>query len=330
MRIKSILLSLIFILSILIVGQTQTPYNSQGFMSPQYFNPASVGFGMNNRFQSFFRTQFIGVGQPFYTAGAGLDFGFLKTDDESANMLGYGVQIISDRVLNGILQTNAITNSLSYRVFFNEKKSTYFSLGIGFSVLTRTIDASQLTFGDQYYSGRLFNPSSLEAIKQFPTRYTTNTGFMFGYQSELCYLQLGGSAYYINRTTNALIQNDPNQTYQYSSLLNFEYQLENQNTLLFHADYQNRLEKEFAYVGAAIGLPMNKDDNRLYIGCFYRDKDAIVPYLGLIYNKYKMGISYDIYNNKFTASNLRPQTIEFQLTTTLSHRVSNNLRSLFD
>jgi type IX secretion system PorP/SprF family membrane protein len=329
MKIKRILLSLIFLLSI-IVGKSQTPYNSQGFMSPQYFNPASVGFGMNNRFQSFFRTQYIGVGQPFYTAGAGLDFGFLKTDDLSTNMLGYGVQIISDRVLNGILQTNAITNSLSYRVFFNEKKSAYFSLGIGFSVLSRTIDASQLTFGDQYYSGRLFNPSSLEAIKQFPTRYTTNTGFMFGYQSALSYLQIGASAYYINRTTNALIQNNQNQTYQYSALLNFEYQLENENTILLHADYQNRLEKEFVYVGAAVGLPMNSPENRLYIGCFYRDKDAIVPYLGMIHNKYKMGISYDIYNNNFTASNLRPQTIEFSLTTTLSLRISDNLRSLFD
>jgi len=330
MKIKLILLSLIFLLTMMIVGKTQTPYNSQGFMSSQYFNPAAVGFGINNRFQSFFRTQFIGVGQPFYSAGAGLDFGFLKIDRSLYNSLGYGIQCVSDRVLNGVLQTNTFTNSLAYRVFFNEKQTSYFSLGVGFSIITRTIDASQLTFADQYYSGRLFNASSLEAIKQYPTKYSTNTGFIYGYQSDLCYLQLGASIYNINRTTNVIIQNEPNQTYQYSSLLNFEYQLENQNSILLHADYQNRLEKEFVYVGAAIGLPMQKEENKLYVGCFYRVKDAIVPYLGLIHNKYKIGVSYDIYNNNFTSSNLRPQTIEFSLTTSLSRRYSDHLRSLFD
>lgn len=330
MKIKLILLSLIFLLTMMIVGKTQTPYNSQGFMSSQYFNPAAVGFGINNRFQSFFRTQFIGVGQPFYSAGAGLDFGFLKIDRSLYNSLGFGIQCVSDRVLNGVLQTNTFTNSLAYRVFFNEKQTSYFSLGVGFSIITTTIDASQLTFADQYYSGRLFNPSSLEAIKQYPTKYSTNTGFIYGYQSDLCYLQLGASIYNINRTTNVIIQNEPNQTYQYSSLLNFEYQLENQNSILLHADYQNRLEKEFVYVGAAIGLPMQKEENKLYVGCFYRVKDAIVPYLGLIHNKYKIGVSYDIYNNNFTSSNLRPQTIEFSLTTSLSRRYSDHLRSLFD
>ena len=330
MKTSKALLTLFILLLIHLVGNTQTPYNSQGFMSTQYFNPAAVGFGLTNRFQSFYRTQFVGVGQPFYTAGVALDFGFVKTDDNLSNSLGYGIQGVSDRVLNGILQTNSITNSLAYRVYFNEKKSSYFSLGIGFSVLTRTIDASSLTFGDQFYSGRLFNASSLEAIKKFPTKYTTNSGFMYGYQSEKWYLQLGASAYFINRTTNSDINEDATQNYQFLSMLNMEYQLEDLKTILFHAEYQNRLEKEYFYLGAAVGLPINDEMNRLYVGCFYRDKDAIIPYFGLIYNKYKMGISYDIYSNKLTSSNLRPQTIEFSLTTTLGHRFSENLKSLFD
>lgn len=330
MKIRKILLSVCILLFIKIIVTAQTPYNSQGFSSTQYFNPAAVGFGLNNRFQSFYRTQFIGVGQPFYTAGAALDFGFVRTDDNLSNSLGYGIQAVSDRVLNGILQTNSITNSLAYRVYFNEKKSSYFSLGIGFSILTRTIDASILTFGDQFYSGRLFNASSLEAIKKFPTKYTTNSGFMYGYQSEKWYFQLGASGYFINRTANTDAKDDPTQTYQFLSMLNMEYQLEDLKTILFHAEYQNRLEKEYFYLGGAIGFPINDEMNRLYIGCFYRDKDAIIPYFGLIYNNYKMGISYDIYSNKLTSSNLRPQTIEFSLSTSLGHRLSENLKSLFD
>ena len=311
-------------------GYTQTPYNSQGFMSTQYFNPAAVGFGINNRFQSFFRTQYAGVGDPFYTAGAAVDFGFFKIDESPNNSFGYGIQVVSEKVLNGILQTNSISNSLAYRIFFNKKQTSYFALGIGYSILTRTLDASLLSFGDQYYSGRLFNPSSLEAISKYPTKYTTNAGFMYGYQSEKSFFQIGASEFLVNRTINTIINNEPNQNYQLSALINAEYQLEDEKTILFHADYQNRLEKEYFYAGAAVGVTLNKEMNRAYFGCFYRNKDAIIPYVGLMYNKYKIGLTYDIYSNSLTSSNLRPQTIEFSLTTSLGRRYSENLKSLFD
>jgi len=312
------------------LGYTQTPYNSQGFMSTQYFNPAAVGFGINNRFQSFFRTQYAGVGDPFYTAGAAVDFGFFKIDESPNNSFGYGIQAVSERVLNGILQTNSISNSLAYRIFFNKKQTSYFALGIGYSILTRTLDASLLSFGDQYNSGRLFNSSSLESISKYPTKYTTNAGFMYGYQSEKSFFQIGASEFLLNRTTNTIITNEPNQNYQLSALLNAEYQLDDEKTILFHIDYQNRLEKEYFYAGAAVGVPLNKEMNRAYFGCFYRNKDAIIPYVGLMYNKYKIGLTYDIYSNSLTSSNLRPQTIEFSLSTSLGRRYSENLKSLFN
>ena len=312
------------------VGYTQTPYNSQGFMSTQFFNPAAVGFGLNNRFQSFFRTQYAGVGDPFYTAGAAVDFGFFKIDESPNNSFGYGIQAVSEKVLNGILQTNSISNSLAYRIFFNKKQTSYFALGIGYSILTRTLDASILSFGDQYYSGRLFNPSSLEAISKYPTKYTTNAGFIYGFQSEKSFFQIGASEFLVNRTINTIISNQPNQNYQFSALLNFEYQLEEDKTILIHADYQNRLEKEFFYAGAAVGVALSNEMNRAYFGCFYRNKDAVIPYVGLMYNKYKIGLTYDIYSNSLTSSNLRPQTIEFSLSTSLGRKFSENLKSLFD
>ena len=219
---------------------------------------------------------------------------------------------------------------MAYRIYINKKQTSYFALGIGYSILTRTLDASLLSFGDQYNSGRLFNSSSLEAISKYPTKYTTNAGFMYGYQSEKSFFQIGASEFLLNRTTNTIITNEPNQNYQFSALLNLEYKLEDEKTILFHADYQNRLEKEYFYAGAAVGVPLNKEMNRAYFGCFYRNKDAVIPYVGLMYNRYKIGLTYDIYSNSLTSSNLRPQTIEFSLSTSLGRKFSENLKSLFD
>ena len=102
---------------------------------------------------------------------------------------------------------------------------------------------------------------------------------------------------------------------------------------MIHADYQSRYENDFYYIGGAIGLPFNEtydQVSRLYLGCFYRSKDAMVPYIGLMRNKYKFGLSYDIYSNDLTSANLKPQTFEFTLSTYFGKRRNEGMRSLFD
>ena len=329
---KILSLSLLLILSV--SSQAQTPFSSQNFTATNFFNPAAVGFGVNNQFQSFYRNQFAGVGEPYKTIGLGVDFALFKTEkNEGNNNFGMGIQGVSEQVLNGILQTNSITVSLANRVFLNEDKTSYISLGISSSFIARTVNAEQLTFGDQYYSGRLFNASSLESINKYPIKYSTNAGLLYSYVSPTSFFQLGGSTFYINRSSNTQAYEKVNQSFQLLSLMNFEHVFLEDKTILLHADYQNRLETEFFFAGAAIGLPLytaNEKVNRLYLGCFYRSNDAVVPYMGILYNKYKIGLSYDMYQNNMTTANLRPQTFEFTLSTYLGKRTTENLKSLFN
>lgn len=325
-----------FVLSFFISGVSfaQTPYMSQSFVATNFFNPAAVGFGENNQFQSFYRNQFSGVGDPFRTIGVGIDFALFKNEEnEYNNNFGLGLQGVSEQVLNGILQTNEITLSLANRVFLNQDKTSFLSLGISSTLITRNIDRSALTFGDQYNSGRLFNSTSLETIGDFPAKFSTNGGLLYSYTSPYMFVQVGGSTYYINRSSSTQTYGNVNQSFQFISTLNLERKILDNNTFFVHANYQNRLEAEFVYVGGAIGLPIQsyyENNNRMYLGCFYRSKDALVPYVGLLYNKYKIGITYDIYNNKMTQSNLHPQTLEFTLSTYLGRNISKNLKSIFN
>ncbi len=325
-----------FLLSLFIsqVSFEQTPYMSQSFSATNFFNPAAVGFGDNNQFQTFYRNQFSGVGDPFRTIGVGVDFALFKNEEnEYYNNFGLGLQGVSEQVLNGILQTNEITLSLANRVFLNQEKTSFLSLGISSTLITRNIDRSALTFGDQYNSGRLFNSTSLETIGDFPAKFSTNGGLLYSYTSPDMFIQAGGSTYYINRSSSTQTYGNVNQSFQFISTINLERKILDNNTLFVHANYQNRLEAEFVYVGGALGLPIqtyNDNNNRMYVGCFYRSKDALVPYVGLLYNKYKIGITYDIYNNKMTQSNLHPQTLEFTLSTYLGRNISKNLKSIFN
>ncbi len=309
----------------------QTPYTSQIFTATNFCNPAGVGFGVDNQFQTFYRSQFSGVGEPYKTIGVGADFALFRK--EGYNNFGMGFQGMSEQILNGILKTNTITVSIADRIYLNKLKTSNIALGISSTLITRNLDRSALTFGDQYNSGRLFNTTSLETVGNFPTSYSTNAGIMYSFVSPESYLQLGGSTFYINRSSTSQTYGKVDQIFQFIGTLNYERLYDDNKTILFHADYQNRLETEYFYFGAALGLPMNNlidNQNRMYFGCFYRTKDAIVPYVGMIYNKYKIGLTYDVYQSNMAMSSLHPQTFEFSLSTYLTHRLSENLRSLFN
>ena len=162
--IKNIIL--VFFCSLLIIkAQTQTPFISQNYNNPQFFNPASVGFGSYNRFSSIYRSQFNNVGRPYKTIGLNLDFGFLKNSGADMNNLGFGIQGVSEQILDGILQTNSITATIADRIFFDDFGINYLAIGVGATYINRTIDYSLLNFGDQFIQGKLVNSSSLDIIK---------------------------------------------------------------------------------------------------------------------------------------------------------------------
>jgi type IX secretion system PorP/SprF family membrane protein len=324
----------IFLLTFAQDNYAQTPYSSQNFNLNNFFNPATSGFGINNKVQTIFRTQYEGVGNSYRTIGLAADVALLRKNSyDKNNLFGLGVQAVSEQVLDGILQTNAITLSLANRLFLNETKSSSLALGISSTFITRTIDASKLTFGDQFNSGRLFNATSLEVINAAPSKFSSNVGVLYTLSNETTFFQLGGSLFYINRSSTEQALEKFEQSYQTLAQVNFEKKIWENNTIAFHADYQNRFENEFIYTGAVISIPMKiKETNfdRMYIGCFYRTKDAIIPYVGLMYKKYKFGLSYDVYQSKMALSSLRPQTIELTISTNISHRVSDKLVSLFN
>jgi len=324
----------IFFLSFAQDTYAQTPYSSQNFNLNNFFNPATSGFGINNKVQTIFRTQYEGVGSAYRTIGLAADVALLRKNSyDKNNLFGMGVQAVSEQVLDGVLQTNAITLSFANRLFFNESKTSSIALGISSTLITRTIDASKLTFGDQFNSGRLFNTSSIEVINSIPSKFSSNVGLLYTLSNEQTFLQFGGSLFYINRSSTEQALEKFEESYQTLGQINFEKRVWENNTIAFHADYQNRFESEFVYAGAVYSIPMNsKGENidRLYIGCFYRTKDAIIPYVGLIYKKYKFGLSYDVYQSKMSLSSLRPQTFEFTISTNISHRVSDKLVGLFN
>ena len=91
---------------------------SQPFTAAQYLSPASVGNGVyGQRIQSNFKTQSIGGSNYARNLVVGWDRKYNRNAAEQANYLGIGAQIISEQLLNGLINTNYITLNTAYHLF---------------------------------------------------------------------------------------------------------------------------------------------------------------------------------------------------------------------
>jgi len=77
---------------------------SQWFTSAQFLSPASVGNGVyNSRIQSNYRSQMLAGNQLYKTIVIGWDGRYKNKNEDVVNYLGIGGQIISDQIMEGVL-----------------------------------------------------------------------------------------------------------------------------------------------------------------------------------------------------------------------------------
>ena len=70
-------------------------------------------------------------------------------------------------------------------------------------------------------------------------------------------------------------------------------------------------------VGGGLGYFLSEPGNVDIIvnaGLWYWSNNAIIPYIGLVYDNLQLGLSYDITTSKLASAAGRPQTFELSIT----------------
>ena len=320
------------------LGNAQDPFLSQWYSSAQFLSPASVGNGIyNRRIQSNYRSQML-AGNPLYkTIVIGWDGRYKNKNEDVVNYLGIGGQIISDQVMEGVLQTNYATLNAAYHLYFDEELKKNFSLGLGFTFAQSNLQLDKLKFGDQFLDGEYITSSrsiSLQNLNGTASKVSMNSGLLYTYHSANSFYQISANAFYLAKPD--LISETPSAS-SFKSLFffNAEKELESKKSFMLHASFNSRNKIDQILLGGAIGLPFGsyfENNNKLYVGCFYRLQDAIIPMISILMNEYRFGFSYDVYSNDFSKAQLKPTSFELSLSVSslLGRRRSDNLRTLFD
>jgi hypothetical protein len=325
---------LIVLFSIPFIGIGQDIVLSQPFVSNQFFGPAAVGNGMyQSRVQGNIKQQMVDGENLYRTIVVGYDTRF-KAASNTKNYLGIGGHIMSDQVMNGLMQSNFVAFDMAYHIFLDNNLYKDISVGLGTVYAQTTLDKNNLRFADQYdIAGGYTGTSSFENLVPYPSAFSANAGLLYTQHSDASFFQTGGTALFFTKPnlTYALTNTAPETKYRL--FLNAETPIFGDYTLMLHGNFFNRKAGNQFYVGAAMGIPISKyrdEVKRIYFGCFYRNNEAIVPAISLISDKYVFGLSYDIYNSNITGANLKLSSLELSLSTSFGAKKTKLFRTIFD
>lgn len=313
----------------------QDPFLSQPFSANQFLSPASVGKGAyDQKLNANFRSQLVDNNKAYQTIFAGFDWKSSPQMLSGINYLGLGINVLSDQIMGGAINSNHVTFNAAYHIFTDNNYNNNISLGLGATYTNRSVDRTKLTFADQYDGNANFlSATSAEVFKNNASNFSMNAGVVFNRHTDNEYLETGASLFFQSKPDLLMTTTSPTMSPKIILFVNYETSFFETYAASFHASYINKNSNRQILAGAALGIPIEKtdyNDKRIYVGCYYRLGDALIPSFKLLLGEHILGMSYDIYSNQLTQATIKQNSFELTYTTYFGNRRSNIFRTIFD
>lgn len=315
-------------------AQAQDFHFSQFYNFQAATNPALAGKMREDvRAGLIYRSQWRQVNSSFSTFGLAADMNFVNVPS-FFDKIGAGLLFVNDELPDKIFKNQHIALALSFHKSLDAFKRHKISLGVqpgytqkGFNSALRYSSADINTNTFTYNNGPSVDPS-IGGNNNF-SAFNLNAGLFYDFTvSEKLSIGLGGSMFNITAPKESVAKQN-SFTYDPARLgrrvlttLNASYVISPKITLLPAVLYTFQLGATDFNLGTAVGYHFNsKKDITLFVGAWYRMKDAAIPMLGMQYKHIKAAFSYDATMSSLTdlknAPNIRGKVVgayEFTLT----------------
>ena len=255
-----------------------------------------------------YRNQWPTIYNAFTTATVSADFGILRSKLPEVDQFGVGIMAFSDKAgEGGVLTDNYAAVSAAYHKGLDE--NGYNQIGVGFqgTFANKRLDITKVKFEDQLTPlGFTGVTSEVFSNKQVNVAYfDLNAGVFYnGTTNGLNNFYLGASMYHINRPKESFQGAEfllsPRVTLQAGGKL----PVGANNAVHFSANHSMQANATNTTIGGAYALNVNDDEinpTNVYLGSWFRFGDAVIPYVGLEFGEFHIGLTYDV-----NISHLRP------------------------
>jgi len=317
--VKNTILTLFCFFTFCQFSKGQDPRFSQYFASPLTLNPANTGnFEGPIRLATNFRNQWQGIGTTFNTGTLSAEVGLMKDKLLFGDRLSIGFLGLYDRTLEGGLNSSYAGPSIGYHLWLDQDRIHKLSIGFQTILVNKRIDPSRLSFGTQFTSGGFnLNLPTYEIIADQNINYLDwNTGLLYNFSNDGGSYYVGVSAYHLTRPNESYF-NDESMKLPLRMTYNggLTRYIGDRGAFIASAIHQRQGNQSETLAGLAYGhfMSSGRNDVSVYLGSWYRLKEAIIPYIGLTYNTVHLGISYDVLSGNLSQSRLSNRSVEFSL-----------------
>jgi len=264
--------------------------------NPVFQNPGNAGhFDGDVRFVGNFRDQWRAVSVPYQTLS-------VSADGKPYNYrnLGVGGLFFHDVTGDGRLRTIELQANISYLLKLNRDSTHTIRPGINVGMNHRQVNWDAFKFGNQY-NGQSFDPSiSNNELYQHDkkTNFSFGVGAVYNYYiKKRQFLQVGGALFNINRPNQGFFDEKitrdmrTNVSVKYQHPLGMDWDIIPSIQFSFQGVYREMI------MGTSVKYTLI---NRLskyravYAGLWYRTVDAAYITVGMDYQQWFVGLSYDM------------------------------------
>ena len=302
-----------------VIGFSQEIHLSQYHTNQQFYNVGSLGaYDGIYRLSANYRSQWGQIGEePLVTSVIAFDHKFYYYND----VITAGLIIVNDQFSTFGMNTSKLQLSASYSkiILGNE-----ISGGIQGGFILNQTDLKNQTFPNQWvYQNGEFDQgfNNMENGFQQSVNYgNINIGFSWSKEFGRMKPQAGFSILHINSPSNSFYDDSDEKLKSVPVFhVSLDYRLNSVLTIIPRVYYLNSNYSQNALFGAGIEKKTKHDlfhkinGGITYRSSFGRNRDAIIPVLGISYKYFDFGMSYDINVGELSQSSNRKGTIEFSL-----------------
>lgn len=291
--------------------RAQDVHFTQYFTSPLTLNPAMTGLMQEDlRLAGNYRTQWSSVSSnPYMTASASFDMAILKGKLPEGDALGIGFVGLYDKSGSGGLTNTSMGGSLAYHKAFGRDREQHLSFGLQMNMVQKHLDVSKLVFEDMYNvsSGTVSLPTAAQISTPNISYPDFNGGAMYsGKIADKTQGYFGYSYYHLTQPVESFMKDSHQIHSRHTAYMGASFDMPGNCILYTSALYQSQASATEVLIGSAVGFILNPGHDEeymkntvFYVGAWYRNNDAIAPYVSLEWAKVRLGLSYDVNVSRF-------------------------------
>lgn len=299
---KKLILASIVLFCLTMENYAQDVHFSQFFNMPTLFNPAMTG-NINGSFRvgAIYRNQWPGPinGRTAYsTPAVAVDAPIRFKKD----ILGVGAYFVNDRSAGAKLKRFNFMASAAYHKAIGTKHSL--SLGVQAGYLQYSLE--DLKYADQYDELNNYVGGGADlGTSGKASNFDFNLGIAWNaLLSSKLRLTVGAAAFHLlaPKITFSDQSTSGNVPRRFNTNLNLDWQLTNKVALSPSYLYMHQAKASQHNFGLSTAIKF-KDNTDFFVGAFYRVKDAVIPYVGVQFLRFKLGLSYDVNASSLNKTN---------------------------